>query len=325
MFGFILGIIIFIATIIGTCYCQIASREARATDETGRYKRDENMNYIYVKEYPFKKYSFIVVVIGLVITAIFIIGSMVHTVPTGKTGILTTFGKVENYTLDAGLNITAPWQNVILMDNQVQKETIDLTAFSSDIQEVSVKYTVNYQIDSKNAMNIYRSIGKNYFTKIIYPITVEAVKETTALYTAEALINSRNEVALHTEELIATRLAEYNIQLTGTAIEDMDFADVFTNAVEAKQVAQQNKLKAETEAQQKIVEANAAAEVRKVEAEAEAYETKVKAEAEAEANAKIAASITNTLIEYEYAQKWNGQLPTYMSGDNGMIPVMNMN
>ena len=264
------------------------------------------------------------ILVGIILTIILIAGSMLHTVPTGKTGILTTFGKVENYTLDAGLNFTAPWQKVILMDNQVQKETISLTSFSSDIQEVSVSYTVNYQIDSKNAMNIYRSIGKNYFDKIIYPVVVEAVKETTAKYTAEALINNRNEVALNTETLIAERLADYNIQLTGTAIEDMDFTDAFTNAVEAKQVAQQNKLKAETEAQQKIVEANAAAEVRKVAAEAEAYETKVKADAEAEANKKLAQSITNTLIDYQYAQAWDGKLPTYMSGDSGFVPVLNM-
>jgi regulator of protease activity HflC (stomatin/prohibitin superfamily) len=39
----------------------------------------------------------------------------------------------------------------------------------------------------------------------------------------------------------------------------MDFTDAFTNAVEAKQVAQQNKLKAETEAEQKVIEAEAAA------------------------------------------------------------------
>ena len=81
-------------------------------------------------------------------------------------------------------------------------------------------------------------------------------------------------------------------------------------------------LKAETEAEQKIIEANAQAEIQKVEADAYAYEVTAKAEAEAAANQKIAASLTQSLIDYEYAQAWDGKYPTYYSGDS-MIPVIN--
>lgn len=39
---------------------------------------------------------------------ILIAGGMVATVPTGHTGILTTFGKVENVTLEAGVHVNRP-------------------------------------------------------------------------------------------------------------------------------------------------------------------------------------------------------------------------
>ena len=81
------------------------------------------------------------------------------TVPTGHTGIITTFGKVENQTLEAGMHFKLPWQKVINMDNRNQKSTLTLVCFSSDIQEVDVVYTVNYQIEKKNAQNIYKTIG----------------------------------------------------------------------------------------------------------------------------------------------------------------------
>ena len=246
---------------------------------------------------------------SLLIAAALIAASFVRTIPAGHTGVVTTFGRVENYTLDSGLHMVAPWKSVIKMDNRVRKQTANLACFSSDIQEVSMAYTVNYQISKSNAMTLYSAVGTDYYATVISPNVAESVKIVTARYTAESLVEKRNELAAEIETLLAEKLAQYSIEVSGTSIEDMDFTDAFTDAVEAKQVAQQNKLRAETEAEQKKVEATAAADVRKLEADAAAYETTTKAGAEAEANQKIAASLTPELIEYLYAQNWNGELP----------------
>ena len=40
------------------------------------------------------------------------------TVQTGYTGIVTTFGKVEDVTLEAGLHFKSPFQKIISMDNR---------------------------------------------------------------------------------------------------------------------------------------------------------------------------------------------------------------
>lgn len=273
---------------------------------------------------------------GIIIATACIITSCIASVPSGMTGIVTTFGKVENYVLDAGLSIKAPWQNVIKMDNRIQKQSVSLACFSSDIQEVNISYTVNYQIDKANAMNIYKSIGTGYFETVIQPSITEAVKEVTARYTAEALVNSRQELSNSIENVLTERLVGYNINIVDTSIEDMDFTDAFTSAVEAKQVAQQNKLKAETEAQQKIVEAEAAAKVKtveaqaqadadKIKAEAEAYQIKIKADAEAEANEKINASLTDSLNDYYYINQWNGVLPNTYVGSDDVSTIINPN
>ena len=86
----------------------------------------------------------------------------IKTVPTGSTGIVTTFGRIENITLDAGIHFMSPWKKVVNMDNRTQKQSIEMQCFSSDIQEVSVVYTVNYQINKSNAQEIYRTIGTEY-------------------------------------------------------------------------------------------------------------------------------------------------------------------
>ena len=251
----------------------------------------------------------------IIITLIFAI-SCFSFVPTGHTGVVTLFGKVENYTLDSGIHFKNPFARVIKMDNRIQKESVELSCFSSDIQEVEVVFTLNYQISKEYAMNIYKKIGKNYFDTAVSPIITESVKTVAARYTAEDLINKRNELAMTIEADMKEKLLAFNIELVSTSIEDMDFTDAFTNAVEEKQVAAQNKLKAETEAAQRVVEAEAEAEIRRVTAEAEAYEILQRAEAEAQANQKLAESITDRLIEYRYYEVWDGKLPQMVMGES---------
>ena len=274
------------------------------------------------------------IILGVALIAILVMSCFTR-VPTGNTGIVTTFGKVENYTLDAGMHFKLPWQKIVKMDNRVQKQSIDLMCFSSDIQEVSMTYTINYQISKADAMTIYSAIGINYYETVVIPCITESVKTVTARYTAEELVGMRSELASAIEADLSAKLIKYNIELVSTSVENMDFTDVFTEAVEAKQVAAQNKLTAQTRAEQEVIEAEAAARVQVIQAQAdadamlakaqaEAEATRIRAEAEAEANAKVAASLTEALIKYTYAQAWDGKYPTYYGGSSSTMPVIDM-
>lgn len=257
-----------------------------------------------------------------------ILTGSVASVPTGHTGILTTFGKVEDTTLEAGVHFKAPYQEVVIMDNRAQKASIDMMCFSSDIQEVNIKYSINYQINKENAQNIYKTIGADYYTVIMEPRIQEAVKSVTAGYTADTLIEKRSELSTQILEILKENLQEYNIIVLNTAIENMDFSDAFTDAVEAKQVAEQDKLKAAIEQEQKnieakesanrqIIEADAAAEVKKKQADADYYA----GEKEAQKNAELSKSLTDEVIRYYYSGKWNGELPNIV-GSEAVLPVL---
>lgn len=132
-----------------------------------------------------------------------IVFSCYVSIPAGHTGVVTTFGSVENYTLEAGMHFKLPWQEVIKMDNRVQKSTQDMSCFSSDIQEVSMTYTVNYQISKQDAMTIYKTIGIGYYDTVIAPCITESVKIVTAQYTAEDLVSSRSLMAAQIEEVLS--------------------------------------------------------------------------------------------------------------------------
>ena len=287
----------------------------------------------------------LVSILCFVLAIAFCIGSCVRIVPTGHTGVVTTFGRVEDITYEAGVHFVLPWKTVINMDNRTQKASLPLNCFSSDIQEVSLVYTVNYQIDKANAQTIYKTIGVDYFEKVVQPKILEAVKGVFAKYNAENLIASRGSLSSEVEAILSNSLAQYNVQLVSTSIEDIDFTDSFTNAVEAKQVAEQNKLRAQTEQEQAIIEAEADAEKVKIHAEAQAQAQIIAAQADAEV-AKIGADAAEyqgqkdaaimgnlgkmlaeypELVNYYYVTNWNGTLPhTYMGSDN-VSTIMELN
>lgn len=276
----------------------------------------------------------IIRVAAFVIAAGLIILSCISYVPTGYTGIVTTFGKVHDSTLDAGISFKMPWDAVIRMDNREQRATFQLEAFSKDIQQVDIQGSINYNIDKTTAMNLYKDVGVGYESILIGPRIQEDVKVIIAKYTAENLIESRQEAANAIESLIRDELTHKGINVISLAVENIDFTDAFEAAVEAKQVATQEKQRAQTQQEQQTMEAQQAAERRKiaaeadaevarVQAEADAYAVQVKADAEAEANKKINESLTDELIQYHEINAWDGKLPTFMGG-NGSIPIINM-
>lgn len=260
-----------------------------------------------------------IIIAALIVAAIAL--SSVATIPTGHTGVVTTFGSVEDYTFDSGVHFKLPWQKVVMMDNRIQKQTVNLSCFSSDIQEVSMTYTVNYQINKANAQNIYKNIGTDYYNTVIIPCITESTKVITAKYSAEDLVSERTNLASAIEAELTSKLELFNVELVSTSIEDMDFTDAFTNAVEEKQVAQQNKLRAETESERAKIEAEAEAAVKRIEAQAEADAKLIQAEAEAEANRKVAESLTDEILRNKMLDAWNGELPLVTDGSGSLINI----
>ena len=277
-----------------------------------------------------------IIVPVILVLAVIIYVTCTSMVPTGYTGILTTFGRVEDFTLDAGLHMKNPFQSVVLMDNREQKTAFNTEAFSSDIQQVEVVGSVNFAINKSTAMTLYKEVGTNYFTTLVMPRLLENTKATFSKFTAENLVAERENLSITIREKLVGEMAKYGINIISVSIENIDFTDSFTDAVEAKQVAAQKKLQAEIEQEQATMETKQAAEgqritaeaeasVKKIEADAAAYATKVQSEAEAEANRLISASLTEHLIQWVQAKGWDGKLPTYMSTGEGMtLPILNL-
>lgn len=255
-----------------------------------------------------------------------LIGS-IAVVPTGSTGVVKTFGKVTGNTMSEGLHFKAPFVTTVKsMSNQIQQATGDCNATSRDLQAISSTVTVNYHLVAEKTAYVYQNIGSSYTDTLLYPATQEIVKAVMAQYSAEELITNRGAVSIAVNEQLSDKVGEYGIVIDEFNLVNFSFSAEFDSAIEAKQVAEQNKIKAQTEKEQRIIEAEAAAQEKivaaKAEAEsirekatAEAEAIKVKADAEAEANTKLNSSLTQGVLNHNAIEKWNGEYPQVVSGD----------
>ncbi|MDE5754070.1 MAG: prohibitin family protein [Oscillospiraceae bacterium] len=267
-------------------------------------------------------------VAGLIVAgviAVIVLGSSFTVVPAGHTGVILTLGKVSSTSFSEGFHLRIPFiQNVEKMSNKIQVYETPASAVSKDLQTVSSNIAVNYRLVSDKSADMYQNVGTDYHTVLIAPVVQECMKSATARYTAEQLITERQAVADEVKTALDDKLNNYGIYIEKFNIVNFEFSAEFNNAIEAKQVAEQNLLKTETEQKQAITIAEAQAKQKVIAAEANANAILAEAEAQAEANRLLEESLSSKVIAYEQISKWDGVMPKVVSGDSdGMLISIN--
>lgn len=234
----------------------------------------------------------------------------------GHRGVVVQLGAVQPTVLNEGFHFKVPFvQEIIPVEVRVQKAQSEETTSSKDLQVVNTIIAVNYRLDPNNVNILYQEVGLSYKEKIVDPAIGESLKAVTAQYTAEELISKRSEVSHKVKETLSEKLATYFMLLDEINITEFKFSPEFNQAIEQKQIAEQQALKAnldlqriEIEAQQKIEQAKAEAEALKLQKD----------------------QITPELIELrrieaqlEAIKKWDGKLPSVTG--TGAIPFLNIN
>lgn len=233
------------------------------------------------------------------------------TIKTGEIGIKTRFGKIVGSTTNEGIVFKLPFEQIKKINVKVQKYENE-EAFSTstkDLQIVNnIKVAINYQIDGSRAVNLFKTVGTNYNTTVLEPAIQETIKAVFSKYTAEEIVTKRSEISLDMNNTLDERVKEYGINSVAVSINNFDFSESYNQAIEKKAVAEQ-----EVETSKNQLE----------KAKIDAEKKKVEAQGEAEANALLEQSLTDQIIAQQFIEKWNGQLPTTMTGD--AIPFINAN
>lgn len=238
-------------------------------------------------------------------------------VGAGERGVVLNFGAVQPHVLGEGIHFRVPiMQRIIKMDVTIHKSQTDAESVSKDLQDTKSTIAVNYHIVPEQANWIYQNIKQEYKDRIIDPAVQEVVKAITARYTAVELITQREKIRGEIKELLKNRLSSYNIVVDDFSIVNFKFSQLFEQAIEAKQTAEQLALKAQRDLERIKIEA----------------EQKVaSARAEAEALRLQKENVTPQLIRLRQIEasikaidKWDGRLPKINSGAVPFIDVKSL-
>jgi regulator of protease activity HflC (stomatin/prohibitin superfamily) len=236
-------------------------------------------------------------VAAVIAIALLLILNPITIIDAGHRGVVTSFGKVSDTILDEGIHWRTPIvQKVREIDVRTIKGQTETLAYSKDTQTVSIEGAVNFHLQSDAVNKLFQEIGVDYVSKVIDPAVQEAVKTTVAEYTAQELLDKRGEVKDKILMSVKDRLAPKYIVVEDYSIINFDFSDAYEQAVEAKQVAQQNALQAENKLKQ--VEFEAAQRVASAEAEAEAIRIQAQA---------INSQGGQDYVELQKIDKWDGK------------------
>jgi regulator of protease activity HflC (stomatin/prohibitin superfamily) len=222
-------------------------------------------------------------IIVAVILFILLMSKSIVVVPAGHVGVKVLFGNVAEKTLDAGMHIVNPLVKVHDMTVRTQQISEDAKVPSKEGLIVNLDITVLYSLNSREASEVYKTIGLDYENVIIVPLLRSVVRGVTAGYEAKALYTAEREaLANQMMEQLKPMVEKRGINLEKVMLRSVKLPDILATAIEKKLEAEQQS------EQMKFVLARE---------KQEAERKRIEAKGISDYNREVAQSLTKEIIQ----------------------------
>lgn len=211
-----------------------------------------------------------------------------HSVDAGHVLVVRQFGEIVGQRGD-GFQTIAPWQTAEDVSTQVESQRFQMDdrtaaaegaissgpAISEETQPVYAVVTLNYRVSDKAVQELYTDVGSTYFDKVVAPRVFQVFKNETVKFKSVSVAPNREQIREAVQLELDRQLDGFSIDVVDFLINDLDFPQEFTEAIERKQVATQDALAArqkveqsKAEAQQEIERARGQAQAQRLRATA---------------------------------------------------------
>ena len=213
-----------------------------------------------------------------------------HSVDAGHVLVVRQFGEIVGQRGD-GFQTIAPWQSAEEVSTQVESQQFQMDdraavatheaairsgpAVSKETQPVYAVVTLNYRVSDQAIQALYTDVGSAFFGKVVAPRVFQVFKNETVKFRSVAVAPNREIIRREVQEELDRQLEDFSIDVVDFLINDLEFPQAFTEAIERKQVATQDALAAQqkvaqskAEAQQEIERARGQAQAQRLRANA---------------------------------------------------------
>jgi prohibitin 2 len=242
----------------------------------------------------------VIIILVLVVAA----SQATYVIEPGTRGVLITLGKVSPAPLVEGFGTKSPFISHV-QPVLIRQQTRDLPAecYSSDLQQVNIQLRVLFRIPEASVVKIYQDYAGDPFDSLVAPRVQEALKEVTAMQSAEQIVKKREEIKTHALASTREKLNDLLI-IEDIVLENITLSKELETAIESKMVQEQEAAKARFTQQKSQIEADTAI---------------IKARGEAEAIRIRGEALRDTpgLIQLQIVEKWDGRAPLVIGGSAG--------
>jgi regulator of protease activity HflC (stomatin/prohibitin superfamily) len=222
---------------------------------------------------------------------------------------------------------SSPSEGQVSGDDSIQART-------KDGQLVYIDASVIYAIDPAQLISLHKTWQNRFEENVVRPVTRAAIRDAVSQYGVEEIVSTkRTELEQTITATIQKQLSDNNLILSSFLLRNIRFSDQYAQAVEQKQIAQQQALQAQLVVEQKKQEAEQARQVAQGLADAAVISAKgaadarlIQAQAEAQANQVLTQSLTPELLQYQYIIKLAPTVQTIFipSGTQFILPLPNV-
>lgn len=263
-----------------------------------------NNNQVQIDFSKYKKYIYGGAIAILVI--MFALNTFVIIQPTQRAVVFKKYGDgldVENV-LHEGLNIVAPWNDVIYFEVAEQKVEETMDVLSQDGLSIQIDVSLRFRPNPEEVGYLYQAFRTDYIDNLIRPELRSTVRRIIGQYTPEELYSTKRlEIETKIKEETEMILKDNHVQLKALLFRSIKLPKTIQMAIEEK-------LQADQEAQKY----NFLIEREKKEAD----RLRIAAEGKAAANRILSASLTDKILQ----EKGISATERLANSDNAKVVVI---
>jgi prohibitin 2 len=252
----------------------------------------------------------------LIFVIVISLASASFVVDPGYRGVEVTLGKVSPVFKPEGFGWKAPFvTHIVPVSIRQQTREVQAPCYSSDLQQVNMNLKVLYRVPESSVVQIYQGYAGDPFDSLIAPRVQDALKEITALQSAEQIVKSREAIKVKALDATKRKIGDLLV-VEDVVIQNIDLSKELENAIEAKMVQEQEAAKAKFTQQKTQIEADTAV----IKAKGEAESIRIRGEA---------LKQTPAFIELQIVEKWDGKAPLVINGNgasgaNILLPLTDL-